>query len=66
MDMLFMYAATYATSSIVLPVVQAAKAPVVLLNIHANCSPFAFITTRLVRFRYRSVRRSTQPQRSLR
>jgi len=32
-DMLFIYAATYATSSIVLPVVQAAKAPVVLLNL---------------------------------
>jgi L-arabinose isomerase len=32
-DLLFVYAATYATSSLVLPVVQAAKAPVVLLNL---------------------------------
>ncbi len=32
-DLLFVYAATYATSSIVLPVAQAAKAPVVLLNL---------------------------------
>jgi L-arabinose isomerase len=32
-DVLFVYAATYATSSIVLPVVQAVKAPVVLLNL---------------------------------
>ncbi len=32
-DILFIYAATYATSSIVLPVVQATKAPVVLLNL---------------------------------
>jgi L-arabinose isomerase len=32
-DILFVYAATYATSSIVLPVVQATKAPVVLLNL---------------------------------
>lgn len=32
-DVLFVYAATYATSSIVLPVVQAAKAPVVVLNL---------------------------------
>lgn len=32
-DVLFVYAATYATSSIVLPVVQAARAPVVLLNL---------------------------------
>ncbi len=32
-DMLFIYAATYATSSIVLPVVQATKAPVVVLNL---------------------------------
>src|SRR5712691_10489656 len=30
-DVLFVYAATYATSSLVLPVVQTAKAPVVLL-----------------------------------
>jgi L-arabinose isomerase len=32
-DMLFIYVATYATSSIVLPVVQATKAPVVVLNL---------------------------------
>ncbi len=32
-DILFIYAATYATSSIVLPVVQATKAPVVVLNL---------------------------------
>src|SRR5436305_4182825 len=32
-DLLVIYAATYATSSIVLPVVQATKAPVVVLNL---------------------------------
>jgi L-arabinose isomerase len=32
-DVLFIYAATYATSSLVLPVVQATKAPVVVLNL---------------------------------
>src|SRR5438132_11506770 len=32
-DILFIYAATYATSSIVLPVVQATKAPVVVLHL---------------------------------
>jgi L-arabinose isomerase len=32
-DVLFIYVATYATSSIVLPVVQATKAPVVVLNL---------------------------------
>src|ERR1700726_3512174 len=35
-DVLFIYAATYATSSIVLPVVQATKAPVVVLNLQPS------------------------------
>jgi L-arabinose isomerase len=35
-DVLFIYAATYATSSIVLPVVQATNAPVVVLNLQPS------------------------------
>ncbi len=37
-DLLFVYTATYATSSQVLPVVQAAKAPVVILNLQPTRS----------------------------
>jgi L-arabinose isomerase len=37
-DVLFVYAATYATSSVVLPIVQRVKAPVVLLNLQPTAS----------------------------
>ncbi len=37
-DLLFVYAATYATSSTVLPIVQRAKAPVVLLNLQPTAT----------------------------
>lgn len=37
-DLLFVYAATYATSSVALPIVQRAKAPVVLLNLQPTAS----------------------------
>ncbi|MDD3927545.1 MAG: L-fucose/L-arabinose isomerase family protein [bacterium] len=38
MDMLMCYAATYATSSVILPVVQRAKCPVVVLNLQPVAS----------------------------
>ena len=38
-DLLFVYAATYATSSVVLPIVQRAKAPVILLNLQPTAAP---------------------------
>ena len=37
-DLLFVYAATYATSSVVLPIVQRAKASVVLLNLQPSAA----------------------------
>lgn len=37
-DVLFVYAATYATSSVVLPIVQRAKSPVILLNLQPTAS----------------------------
>lgn len=37
-DLLFVYAATYATSSVVLPIVQRAKAPVILLNLQPTAA----------------------------
>src|SRR5207247_9777804 len=37
-DLVFLYTATYATSSQVLPVVQAARAPVVILNLQPTRS----------------------------
>ncbi|MBA3826141.1 MAG: L-fucose/L-arabinose isomerase family protein [Ktedonobacterales bacterium] len=45
-DLLFVYAATYATSSTVLPIVQRAKAPVVLLNLQPTATlDYAGMTT---------------------
>ncbi len=38
LDLLFVYAATYATSSTVLPIVQRAKAPLVLLNLQPTAT----------------------------
>jgi L-arabinose isomerase len=45
-DLVFVYSATYATSAQVLPVVQAAKAPVVLLNLQpAKTLDYASVST---------------------
>ncbi len=35
-DVIFLYVTTYALSSTVLPVVQRAKVPVLILNLHPN------------------------------
>ncbi|MBO0782248.1 MAG: L-fucose/L-arabinose isomerase family protein [Ktedonobacteraceae bacterium] len=37
-DLLFVYAATYATSSVVLPIVQQVRAPVILLNLQPTAA----------------------------
>ncbi len=45
-DLVFVYTATYATSSLVLPVVQQAKAPVIVLNLQPVAAlDYAAITT---------------------